>query len=458
MMNSRRRLTSCLFLTTTFAFPVSAQVAWQPLTSPQDPTLTAHTTALGWDDSTSTMLWLGTPFATGGLELQRFDGTTWSLQASSGTPPPNVVGADWDSDRNVMVVLSTTGMHEWNTGVWQTITAAPLPQGGNGAMCYDSARQEMLYFGGSYYDSAVGDNVYLDEMWAWKDATWTLRATDGPLARGWSAMGFDPLRKRVVMHGGWWTYIDPFACPSCDPTVAIHLNDTWEWDGSTWVTSYPGPGLKAHDMVYDPVRDRMVMFGGSSNSDFSDRTYELDGTTWTLRNAGGPPGARNNPRMVFDPVRKHLHMMGGYHSRDQWTYSTPFPAEQIAFGAGCGGVTGSPDLAGVTLPYIDDDWVLELNNLPPAAAVAFFVHGLSAPPTPLDLSPIGMPMCFLYTNQRFSQLIPVVGGRAMSTLPIGNAPVLGGLVIFSQAFVSDATANGLGLATSQALASRLGIR
>ncbi len=450
-MTPHRHLQSALLLALTAPL-LSAQAIWQPLTTTPDPTDTAHTIAVGWDESNSTLVWVGNLFVGGNLEFQRYDGTGWTIEPTTGTPPSGVLGACWDSVRSTMVFAASNGTFEWHSGLWVQISPTAGPQGGQVACCFDAARNESLFFGGS-----IGGG-YTNDLWAWDGVNWTLRASNGPSERSWSAMAYDPQREVVLMHGGWYTFLDPYACLSCDPTIVVMQNDTWEWDGSSWTSAGAGPAIKAHAMTWDPARERMMFFGGSTSSQFLGTTYERVNGAWQLRSGGPAPGPRNNPRMTFDPVRQRVHMMGGYHSRDQWTFATPQPATQSAFGTGCGGASGAPELAGLALPYTDDDWSLEMRNLPGSATTATLILGFGAPPAPVDLTPIGMPACFLYGNATVALNASVSAGVASFDLAIDDDPVLGGLMLTTQGFVPDPTANALGLGATQGLESVIGIR
>ena len=64
------------------------------------------------------------------------------------------------------------------------------------------------------------------------------------------------------------------------------IPQTSAYDGSTWqFVTQAGPAARGgHQMVYEPDRDRMVLFGGSTNQPYgplSNDTWEFDGTTWT---------------------------------------------------------------------------------------------------------------------------------------------------------------------------------
>jgi hypothetical protein len=80
-------------------------------------------------------------------------------------------------------------------------------------------------------------------------------------------MAFDALRNRVVLFGGNGP-----------------LNDTWEWDGTTWVqmtVAVSPPARGGHAMAYDAARRQVVLFGGWLPTLFSD--------TWVYGLSGGDP-------------------------------------------------------------------------------------------------------------------------------------------------------------------------
>src|SRR5262245_8004832 len=119
----------------------------------------------------------------------------------------------------------------------------------------------------------------------------------------------DPVRQRMVVFGG------------IGPTGS--RNDVWvlPLGGPPAWTQLPVAGTppivrECHSAIYDPLRDRMVVFGGSnSNGRFND-VYELTfaGTpTWTkLTPAGTPPSVRNLHTAIYDPVRDRMIVFGGY--------------------------------------------------------------------------------------------------------------------------------------------------
>ena len=63
----------------------------------------------------------------------------------------------------------------------------------------------------------------MNDTWEWDGAVWTLRATGAPAARESHAMAFDPVTQRVLMFGGY---------------SGTTLQDTWEWTGTQWLQSH----------------------------------------------------------------------------------------------------------------------------------------------------------------------------------------------------------------------------
>ena len=81
----------------------------------------------------------------------------------------------------------------------------------------------------------------------------------------------DPVRGRILLFGG--------------KDAAGELGDTWEWDGVGWTQLQPSvtPSLRAgHAMAFDPVRQRIVLFGGRRGASSLGDTWEWDGSGWTL--------------------------------------------------------------------------------------------------------------------------------------------------------------------------------
>lgn len=151
----------------------------------------------------------------------------------------------------------------------------------------------MVLFGG-FGTSALGDTWEYDGL----QSNWTQRTVTGPSARGYAQAAFDASRGVMVLFGGY------------DNSFSL-LNDTWEWNGMSWTRRMPSvspPGRVNAGMAYDPVRQRVVLFGGEGSGSLSD-TWEWNGTMWTQRSVTGPAIA--STALIYDPVRSRLVAVGG---------------------------------------------------------------------------------------------------------------------------------------------------
>jgi hypothetical protein len=140
--------------------------------------------------------------------------------------------------------------------------------------------------------------------------------SQAPERTGQSAI-YDAARDRVILFGGY----------SGGPPNA-YLSDAWELSLSTNTWSLLAPigtppgGREGHGALYDPIAQRMLVFGGHYEGTvrgFWNDVWELnlvdDDPAWTeLHSSGGPPGARSSFATVYDPVRRRMLIHGGLNS------------------------------------------------------------------------------------------------------------------------------------------------
>ncbi|MDP3232917.1 MAG: hypothetical protein Q8N26_09080 [Myxococcales bacterium] len=230
-----------------------------------------------------------------------------------GDPPERTqAGAAFDTARGVMVVfggspntsstpLGDTWERDSRTGTWtdrsRDAARGPVPTARFlHAMAYDPVSSRVLLFGG--FSTAESD-----ELWAWDGAAgrWfnlspTPRPAAWPRARRGHAMVFDPTRNRVVMFAG-----------------SGGGRELWEWDGatSTWTNRTPSPlptawppALTGHELVADTTRGVLMSFGGSTNDSLSGRSDQL----WEFHGATGTWVDRTPfPRPTLWPLRRWDH-------------------------------------------------------------------------------------------------------------------------------------------------------
>lgn len=117
-----------------------------------------------------------------------------------------------------------------------------------------------------------------------------------PGARSGHAMGYDARRGAVMVYGG-----------DADSLL-------WAWNGIRWRSfggAAPNPGRRKHmKLVYDPSRDRLVLFGGGTKTSMLGDTWEWDGKRWKQVTTEGP-GERMAYAMAWDPARRRIVLFGG---------------------------------------------------------------------------------------------------------------------------------------------------
>ncbi len=264
--------------------------------------------AMSFDSNTGTVLLFGG--STGGDETWSFDGTTWTLLGTQGPSARTSHSMVLDAQRDRVVLFggseSSFVIHddtwEWDGVAWtQKVVTGPAGRVDH-AMTFDPSTQRVLLQGGDTFTvSAPG----FRDTWSWDGANWQLEDSDGPELKR-ARIAFDTVRNRVLLLGG---------IRDLNGGGQVHSNRTLEWNGAEWVTAMPeldGPyTLYRHAMVYDPVRERTIVFGGiDDNGGLRDETWEWDGFRWSLVATTGP-SARFGHVMAYDSDRDVIVMYGG---------------------------------------------------------------------------------------------------------------------------------------------------
>ncbi len=139
------------------------------------------------------------------------------------------------------------------------------------------------------------------QTFGWK----RLSTTTAPSVRMYSAMAYDPVSQRLVLFGGGG--------------VNQNLNDTWTFDGTTWtqmVTPVAPPARNGASMAYDRMSHTMVMFGGFDGNQYLGDTWVWDGatSTWTQTQMSSPPPEATGAMLFTDPISGKAMMFGGYNA------------------------------------------------------------------------------------------------------------------------------------------------
>jgi hypothetical protein len=252
--------------------------------------------------------------------------------------------------------LDLSGIPAWT----ELAPTAPAPSGrwyAEGA--YDSGHARLVMFGGRFISGEMPNDTWalgLGETPAWEQLA---PGRAAPSFRGQHTLVFDAERHRIVTFGGvslnpppyndvWtmsapytgsWSLVQPSGTPPITrfahtaivdaprdrmivfggrmgTTTTTNANDLWELSlegAPAWTplspTGTPPTGRSSHTAIYDPVRERMIVFGGRAGSGSGvnvNDTWELSlsGTpTWTpITTLGTPPPPMFNHSAIYDPV------------------------------------------------------------------------------------------------------------------------------------------------------------
>lgn len=192
---------------------------------------------------------------------------------------------------------------------WSLVSSiGPSPRRGH-AMAFDASRGRALCFGGTYYFQSNAYN-YLGDTWEWDGANWAPQIfAAGPSARTGARMVYDSIRSRLLLIGG-------------STGGPGSMNDAWAWTGTTWQlvsNSVPNTGDGA-SACFDSFRDRVFLLPSNSSHPF-----EWDGVSWLPVVTSGAPPSRSSAAVAFDHARGCVVMHGGQGSGglldDTWEWS-----------------------------------------------------------------------------------------------------------------------------------------
>lgn len=215
---------------------------------------------------------------------------------------------------------------------------APAARFGHAAV-YDSVADRLIVFGGGLgFSSPCANDTWILESPslragepAWHEVTSAGRRAL-PAPRGDHAAVWVPARSRLLVFGG-------------HDCIARRMNDTWALDlragtQPTWrqlATGDSAPVPRSnHTMVYDASRDRVILFGGGSDSHTFGDVWELrpasvDTARWhQLRVIGPDRPALMAQTAAWDPVGQSMIVFGGVDatsgaSRAVWLMSDAGP-------------------------------------------------------------------------------------------------------------------------------------
>ncbi|MBI4726632.1 hypothetical protein HY768_05335 [candidate division TA06 bacterium] len=259
-----------------------------------------------------------------GSEIKSLTGCEWTSVPYQSPDALFFHAMIYDSDKHRMIIFGGCNGDGWLTETnevfaldltemkWEQLFCSgskPFPRDGH-CMVYDAVNQRMIVFGGGHFV----EMLYFQDVWALDMNTleWDSLTPSGNPPQGMlhPRAIYDPVNQRMVVFGG------------CDQTTCY--NDVYTlsltpggetWTKLTFSDSLPAPRYR-HSMVYDPIERRAVIFGGRSDSGRLNDLWSLDLTlgseSWTKLSATGDiPCPRRNQGTAYDYIHHKMFIFGG---------------------------------------------------------------------------------------------------------------------------------------------------
>jgi N-acetylneuraminic acid mutarotase len=243
-------------------------------------------------------------FGAFGTDTWTWDGSDWTLQTTASFPPPRAgasfaydsghgkailfSGAAPQSNNELTPVPDYSDTWAWNGTSWTQLSPATSPPGRQGAgMVYDSARSQIVLFGGYDDEFLEFKDSFRQDTWLWDGTNWAQQSTTTmPWQTLSPGLAYDSKLGKAVLIGGFSFYMPPFL-KSSGGGVLINEKDTWTLDQSGWTklqTTWPTDRDGA-PMAYDPNTGTVILTGGFC-LDGPDQfqcldTWSWDGAHWT---------------------------------------------------------------------------------------------------------------------------------------------------------------------------------
>lgn len=214
---------------------------------------------------------------------------------------------------NPPVITSTPNISHWEQ--LNPTGTPPTPRAYTGATPYDVVNDRVILFGGEH-----SPPPHLNEVWVLTNASgakgtpeWIKLSPIGgpPGGRLYHSVVYDPTSNRIIIHGG------------CPANCGTPYSDTWVLTNANGLGGTPewqqlpsASNLAGHTAGYDPVSNRMVVFGGETGATRADlNTVKvlidangIGAPEWqTLSPLGTPPPPRGElASSAYDPLSNRL--------------------------------------------------------------------------------------------------------------------------------------------------------
>jgi len=239
------------------------------------------------------------------------------------------VGWHWDPKpgdvHNSFTMISETWAYDPGNDTWRNMAPDPTSMPGGrigGRISYDSESDKFILFGGLQ----APDLRLLADTWAYDFTTntWIDMSPTGatPPGRNFHGQYYDPVSDRVIVFGSL-------------TAREVLENDTWAYDynSNKWTELGPANSPAPRDfptMVYAGQGHGLLFGGATANgTPISDPwIYDAASNTWSQATFDNQPSPRVHHSMTYDAARQVIILFGGYvtsqltPSDETWTFDT----------------------------------------------------------------------------------------------------------------------------------------
>ena len=300
-----------------------------------------------------------------------YDGAAWHKSPATGPGPRSMTAMAYDPVRHRVVLVggydgtSTRPAETWEyDGATWTLASTSAVGARNGhSMTFDPVLGKVVMHGGR----GAGDVNRIDTQ-AWDGTSWTQIATGAPSHSAFIA--FDQGAQAVVgaflsngtrrLDAGVWTLLSatnfryPLAWDASYGRLVAYRgtggDGVHSWNGSSWQPEVVGafrPGSRdEYSVVYDPRRDRMLIWGGWVVGYRTNEMWEWVRPTADMGRQGGLPGPDgvldNNDFVIFidrffaSDLRADVGKQGGVFGSDRAFDNNDFVVFIDLYFNGCG--------------------------------------------------------------------------------------------------------------------------
>ena len=208
-------------------------------------------------------------------ETWEWDGRAWAQKEVQPPTACDHVRMVYDAAMEESILFSGLDSSEkpvnetwsWNGTEWKRLSSEGPESRGHFGYVYDPSHEQILLYGG--YASTV-----TDEFWVWKEDAWQEIDFPGPGPLSHFGMAYDTDANALYIFGG----------ATSKSTFSSLTDKTWVLSGGNWheLSSASSPSKRGSPaMAYDPIRKRIVLYGGfDANRKSLDDTWEWDGQGW----------------------------------------------------------------------------------------------------------------------------------------------------------------------------------